>query len=81
MADDALPGPVDFVLIEFPPAAPVGPTVQALVDLLDSGVVRLFDVALVRKAGGTSTRVDLAASDFNAALAWVKDQGGDTQQP
>lgn len=73
MADQALPGPVDFVLIEFPAEAVTAATAEALADLLDSGVVRLYDIALIRKgADGHSEHVDLggpldgAGSEFEA---------------
>ncbi|HEX6326218.1 MAG TPA: DUF6325 family protein [Jiangellaceae bacterium] len=63
MADQALPGPVDFVLIEFPGEAVTAATAEALADLLDSGVVRLYDIALIRKgADGHSEHVDLGGS-------------------
>jgi hypothetical protein len=61
MAEEAMPGPVDFVLIEFPTGASTTPTAEALAGLLDAGVVRLYDVVLIRKsADGRSDRVDLS---------------------
>lgn len=63
MTDEALPGPVDFILIEFPSGASTSSTAEAIADLLDAGVVRLYDIVLIRKAGdGSSARVDLGAA-------------------
>jgi len=42
-------GPIDFVLLEYPAGADLGATGAALLDLVDRGTVRLYDVALVRK--------------------------------
>jgi hypothetical protein len=73
VTDDALPGPIDFVLIEFPTGASTTATARALSDLLDAGTVRLYDIALLRKTSdGRSERVDLgtaldgAGSGFDA---------------
>lgn len=50
MADEALHGPIDFVLIEFPTDASLSPTAAALTRLLDAGVVRLYDIVVLRKS-------------------------------
>lgn len=62
MTDEALPGPVDFILIEFPTDASTTSTAQTLTHLLDAGIVRLYDIVLIRKnADGSSERLDLGA--------------------
>ena len=62
MAQEAMPGPVDFVLIEFPTKASTTSTAEALSALVDAGVVRLYDIVLIRKTGdGRCDRVDLRA--------------------
>jgi len=71
MAVEAVPGPFDFVLVEFPSGAPTRATAEALTELVDAGVVRLYDIVLIRKTGdGRSDRVDLgsdaAGSGFEA---------------
>ncbi len=43
-------GPVDFVLIEFPGDQLTGEAAPALVDLVDSGVIRVFDLMVISKA-------------------------------
>lgn len=44
-----LHGPVDFVLLEFPTDRLTGEAGPALLDLVDRGVIRLFDLLVVRK--------------------------------
>ena len=62
MAEEAMPGPVDFVLIEFPTSASTTSTAEALSALVDAGVVRLYDIVLIRKTGdGRCDPVDLRA--------------------
>lgn len=61
MSDVEAHGPVDFVLIEFPPDAGLGPTADALLDLVDRGTVRLYDVVAVGKSeDGSYSLVELA---------------------
>jgi len=57
MADEEVPGPIDFVLIEFPSGAPTTATADALSDLLDRGIVRLYDIAILRKTGDGATEM------------------------
>ena len=42
-------GPVDYLVIEYPDGNPTGEALPYLLDLVDRGVVRLLDVALVAK--------------------------------
>ena len=48
MSDEEVHGPVDVVLIEFP-GRPGDEVTTALTDLLDSGVVRLWDLVVIHK--------------------------------
>jgi hypothetical protein len=43
-------GPVDFVLIEFPADRLTGEAGPALVDLVERGLIRLFDLTVISKA-------------------------------
>jgi hypothetical protein len=55
-------GPIDFVLMEFSADRLTGGAAQALLDLVDKGIVALYDVLVVGKADDGSTyAVDLAA--------------------
>jgi hypothetical protein len=58
-------GPIDFVVIEFPGDKFTGEIGAALLDLVDNGTVRIYDLLIVRKeADGTFSGVELA--DFGA---------------
>ena len=48
-------GPVDFVLIEFSADRLTGRAAQELLDLVDKGIVALYDVLVVGKADDGST--------------------------
>ncbi|NYF99273.1 DUF6325 family protein [Janibacter cremeus] len=54
-------GPLDFFLIEFPEHATTSPVATELAAVLDRGLIRLFDVAAVRKDDtGRATRVGVS---------------------
>ena len=42
-------GPIDFVLLEFPRDRLTGEAAQALMDLIEAGIVRLYDLMVVSK--------------------------------
>ena len=61
-------GPIDFVLIEFTADRFTGSTAQALMDLVERGIVRVYDLMLIGKdADGTAYAVDLGASSTQQA--------------
>lgn len=61
MTDNDAPGPIDFVLIEFPGDNLTGEAGAALLDLVDRGIVRVFDILIARKdADDTFSGVDIA---------------------
>jgi hypothetical protein len=64
-------GPVDIVVIGFPPGAPMtGESVPIMLDLVDKGIVRILDALLIfKEADGTFS--GLAAQDLS------QDQIGD----
>ena len=70
-------GPIDFVLIEFQGDRLTGKAATALLDLVDKGIVTLYDVLVVGKSDdGTVYGLDLAdgpdqTGDFRD-LAWVR---------
>ena len=62
MTENTLPGPIDFVLLEFPDQEPSGVAAAALMDLIDAGTIRLYDLAIVRKAeDGSFEALELSA--------------------
>ncbi|MFG2989716.1 DUF6325 family protein [Streptomyces sp. NPDC048257] len=53
-------GPVDYIVVEFPGNRMTGEGFPILVDLVDRGVIRIFDFAFIRKdEDGTVTAVEL----------------------
>lgn len=75
-------GPVDYVVIEFPGNRMTGEAFPLLVDLCDRGIIRIIDLAFVRKEAdgsvvGLDTRdrgdgIDLSV--FEGASSGVLDQ-------
>jgi hypothetical protein len=54
-------GPIDFVVIEFPHRRTPGEGLPLFVDLVDRGIIRILDLAFIRKEpDGTVRRLDLA---------------------
>lgn len=55
-------GPIDTTIVEFPSGSSGAGTAKALQDLVDSGAIRLYDLALVSKdADGDWFVIDLAS--------------------
>lgn len=65
MSDSATHGPIDFVLIEFAGDRLTGRPADALMDLVDRGIVRVYDLLVVRKDNdGSFSGIDI--SDLSA---------------
>jgi len=59
--EDLEMGPIDYLVIEWPGRQPTGEAMPHLVDLVDRGLIRLLDLALIAKAeDGSVTRVEIA---------------------
>jgi Family of unknown function (DUF6325) len=57
-------GPVDYLVIEFPAGYPTGENLPLLLDLVDRGLIRIFDLVLVkREYDGSMTLLALADAD------------------
>jgi hypothetical protein len=60
MPDQEACGPIDFVLLEFPADVDGKACVDAVMDSVNRGVIRLYDVLVIRKAhDGSYAGVDL----------------------
>ncbi|MEU9177064.1 DUF6325 family protein [Streptomyces sp. NPDC048550] len=76
-------GPVDYAVIEFPGNRMTGKGLPMLVDLVDRGIIRIFDLVFVRKdLDGSVTAVELNdlgsevdLSIFEGASSGLLDQG------
>ena len=68
-ASEAELGPIDVVIIGYPPGAPkTGEAIPILLDLVDRGIVRVLDALFVQKdADGTFSGFDLADLDRDSA--------------
>ena len=73
-------GPVDIVVIGFPPGAPrTGEAIPLFVDLVDRGIVRVIDVLIVEKdAEGVVSGVEIADLDGDGAVDLVVFEGART---
>jgi hypothetical protein len=78
MATADVHGPIDFVLIEFSGDRLTGRVAQALMDLVDRDIIRVYDVLVVGKnADGNVYDVDLGDTAAGLAagfvdLAWAR---------
>jgi hypothetical protein len=61
-------GPIDYVVIEFPGHRMTGEAMPLLVDLVDRGVIRILDLAFVRKdLDGTVSGLEVTDLDADGA--------------
>jgi hypothetical protein len=78
MTEPDVHGPVDFVLIEFPEDRLTGRAAQELLELVDRGIVRVFDVLIVGKdETGATYGLELAEAPVEqvggfSELAWAR---------
>jgi len=53
-------GPIDFLLLQVPPGADTSEMGAALFDVVNRGIVRIYDLLIIRKeADGTFTGIDI----------------------
>jgi hypothetical protein len=58
---DNVCGPIDFLVLEFPAENMNGDAAAALADLVDRGIVRIYDLLVMRKdADGTVSGIDIS---------------------
>jgi len=70
MTDEILEemGPVDYVVIEWPGKQPKGEVAPMIIDLVDRGLIRILDVALMVKAeDGSVAALDLGEINGDSA--------------
>lgn len=62
-------GPIDYLVVEFPGSRMTGEGLPLLVDLVDRGIIRVLDLAFVRKEpDGTLTGLQIADLTGDGAL-------------
>ena len=63
------PGPVDYLVVEFPGNRMIGEALAKLVDLVDAGTIRLLDLVFVRRElDGSTLAVEIADLDSDGDL-------------
>jgi hypothetical protein len=69
-------GPVDYLVIEFPGNRMTGEGIPLLLDLVDRGIVRILDLAFIRKdTDGTVSAVRVEDMDATGAKEFAVFQG------
>jgi hypothetical protein len=54
-------GPIDYIIVEWPEGQPKGEAAPLLIDLVDRGIIRILDIAMMAKdADGTVGALDFA---------------------
>ena len=69
MTDELLEmGPIDYVVLEWPGKQPQGKVAPMIIDLVERGIIRVLDVALMVKADdGSVAAVDLGSINGDGA--------------
>jgi hypothetical protein len=63
-------GPIDYILLEWPGEQPKGDVVPLILDLVDRGIIRILDVALMAKGeDGSVAALDLGDLEEGTSFA------------
>lgn len=63
------PGPVDYLVVEFPGNRMTGEAFPLLVELVDSGIIRILDLVFIRREeDGSTSAVEIADLDADGQL-------------
>ena len=66
-------GPVDFLLMEFPAARLTGEVAPRLVELVENGIIRLYDVMVISKAeDGAVQAMEIKDSPFGQGFQYFE---------
>jgi len=66
-------GPIDYVIIEWPNEQPTGAAMPKLLELVDSGIIRIIDIAFVGKdRNGAVYAMDLSDFDGDGEFAFFE---------
>lgn len=73
MTDVDVPGPIDYLLLEFPGDRPLDRAAAALLDLVEQGTIRLYDLVVLRKeAEGVVSLLEVDADGAFAAFVGAR---------
>jgi Family of unknown function (DUF6325) len=63
-------GPVDYVVLEWPNQQPTGEAIPLILDLVDKGIIRILDIAVLAKdSDGTVSTLELGGLDGGSDLS------------
>ena len=69
-------GPVDYIVLAFPTSRMTGEALPMLIDLVDRGIIRILDVALMVKAeDGSIAAIDLGELDADSGFSAFEEIG------
>ena len=72
-------GPVDYVVLEWPNAQPTGEAIPLILDLVDRGIIRILDIAVMAKdSDGTVAALELGALGGNGGSEFAAFEGAQT---
>lgn len=80
MTEDQLEemGPIDYILLEWPGEQPKGDVVPLILDLVDRGIIRILDVAIMAKGeDGSVAALDLGDLE-GAGASFAEFEGAST---
>lgn len=66
--DELVLGPIDYLMIEYPDGNPTGEAIPHLIDLVDRGLVRILDFAVLARNGDEVTVLDVESLPTFAEL-------------
>ena len=70
-------GPIDFLLLEFDPAKTDGSVAAALLDLVDRGIVALYDFLVISRGhDGTVAAMDISANELGGFSVFAGARSG-----
>ena len=72
-------GPVDYVVLEWPHQQPTGEAIPLILDLVDKGIIRILDIAVLAKdTDGTVASLEIGSLGGNGANEFSEFEGAQT---
>ena len=72
-------GPVDYVVLEWPNQQPTGEAIPLILDLVDKGIIRILDIAVLAKdSDGTVASLEIGSLGGNGASDFSEFEGAQT---
>ena len=72
-------GPVDYVVLEWPHAQPTGEAIPLILDLVDKGIIRILDIAVMAKdSDGTVSALEIGSLAGNGGNDFAEFEGAQT---